>query len=211
MFYAFRVIGEGGGKELDSKFAARAFLDATGSNYKERFIYNKKLHKGDLKLMDIVLTDDSSEVDFIFGEIEFGGRGLILSEKALSLFLDFKLPPNKFFQVEVILNDKKSKKKYFWIQFVGQDLFMHIDFSLSSINVEDSNERVLTLKQYEKVTHFLTGSKIKVDKVTFKRNSPVFDIFEITGMGYFYWISEELKNCIEKNGLTGRWPITAAF
>lgn len=211
MYFKFKVLSEGYGERFGFKFAERAFVDASNYFYEEQREFRNKLHDK-IKLNAVVLSKDSSLVDFIFGDIEFGGMGIFVSEKALGEFIKYSLPTYRFFPVDVILHGEKSSTNFFWIQFINYDMTNFIDFMGSNIIIKESDEKVENLDQFRVVTYFKTKKELSINKLVFKPDFPNFDFFEISGLGYFQLITKRFKeNCIEKNILTGLHPMDNIF
>jgi hypothetical protein len=164
----------------------------------------------------IVLSRDSAAVDFVGGHAGFGGQGLLVSEKALQVLEELKLPPHQHYAVEVLHKGKPAAKRYFWLQILLLDNYGWIDFANSEFSVEkhlsDTREpvaianegelkRLIEAKKGDFEFHF---ARMALNSA-YARNP--FDLFYLEWLGGVSSlgpvVTERAKAAFEREGLKG--------
>jgi len=79
----------------------------------------------------VILTEDSSLVDFISSGGAIGGQGLLVSEKVLKILEGMKLPPYQSYPLGVVHQETPVANRYFWLQILTLDNYGWIDFAKS--------------------------------------------------------------------------------
>lgn len=155
-------------------------------------------------------------VDFIYDGGGFGGTGFILSEKAMNIIKDFKLPPHRFYALPTYV-DKNKTYSYYWMQvLVGDDNYDFIDFENSVFQIDfwepepDGRSEEFRFKNAEEMVeaygeHWMPDNLLYEKEIAltdvFGEKSP--DFFQINHVFDTFVISEKLKNAFEENGITG--------
>jgi hypothetical protein len=84
----------------------------------------------------VLLSRDSSLVDFIGSGGTVGGQGLLVSDKVLRIFARMKLPPYQPYPLEVVYRGTPIADRYFWVQILALDDYEWIDFSRSRFTLK---------------------------------------------------------------------------
>lgn len=166
----------------------------------------------------VVLSRDSSPVDFIGGG-GFGGQGLLVSEKALRVLQDIKLPPYRHHAVEVAHRGKPLAKRYFWLQILHLDNYGWIDFEKSQFTVKahlDESEGLgdpLRIGSASELRELIEARKadfwIYYSRITLNSAyaEAAFDLFYLEWLGGLSssapLLSERGKSALERGKLVG--------
>src|SRR4051812_45873334 len=84
----------------------------------------------------IHLQKGSVIVDFIYDGGGFGGRGFVMSEKAMNVIKDFRLPPHRFYALPVYTHKDKTYSYYYMQILVADDNYDFIDFKDSVFQID---------------------------------------------------------------------------
>lgn len=162
------------------------------------------------------LEKGSVIVDCIYDGGGFGGRGFILSEKAVDVIKGFSLPPHRFYPLPAYVH-KNNAYRYYWMQIlVKEDNFEFIDFTESVFQIDfwepepdgrseefrfaNAEEMEAAYKKYHLPGEMLYEQEIALS-AEFYAKSP--DLFYIDYVFDTFVISEKLKNALEQNNITG--------
>jgi hypothetical protein len=168
----------------------------------------------------VILTDDSSLVDFI-DDGAIGGQGLLVSEKVLDIFGRLKLPPYQPYRVEVVHREKPVARRYFWVQMLSLDNYGWIDFARSRftrkphLDLDDESKgEPLELRSEQQLKALVERSGAENFWVLYQRisfnnlyaRSP-FDLFFLERLGGvpagFPLVNDRLKRAFEQDGVVG--------
>jgi hypothetical protein len=142
----------------------------------------------------------------------------IMSKKLYNLIQDFNIPLYQSFETKVYAKNIPYTYYVFFIPMISYELidFENSEFALYPMNARKIRHESLdinSITDYEqciKKHPFLVKEnperlKVTLEKLAFIENVP-FDLFRILGptpSGYSYFVSERLKNAIEKDNCTG--------
>lgn len=155
----------------------------------------------------LTLSPKSIATDIIDrGILDFG---MVISQKFKSVLEKFKLPPHRFYPIDVLGSDKK----YFWFHYIT-NIEKFINYKKTELEIynslppfevkehffSESYEHLLSISREIVITR---GRSIRYKFIQFTTNFPNYDLFEITGAQYFTLISEQLKDEIINEGITG--------
>ncbi len=141
--------------------------------------------------------------------------GLLLSEKILKIFKNYKLGKHKVFKAKV--SHKGEKYDYGYLQIMN-DLKNCIDYKMSSFYVTDmlgkpvSDFEINDIQEYEKmgkkihsgeITEFKEYSYLKIKSAFFKNNSQIPDFFTLDPCGITLFISKRLRDELVNNNISG--------
>lgn len=162
------------------------------------------------------LEKGSVIVDCIYDGGGFGGRGFILSEKAMNVIKEFKLPRHRFYALPPYVH-KGQTYAYYWMQIlVKEDNYDFIDFENSTFQIDfwepepDGRSEEFTFANAEEMEqaflkYHLPNEQLYASEIAlsaaFHEKSP--DLFYINRIFDTFVISERLKNALEENGVTG--------
>jgi len=134
--------------------------------------------------------------------------GFVISEKLKTILSKFKLPPYRFYSIDVV----GSNTSYYWFHYIS-NIEKYINFEKSEIevfetlppfNVEEtlslSIDEILKLKRDLIMKR---GRSLRYKVVQLNNNFPDYDLFEINGAQNFTIISEKLKKEFESNDIKG--------
>ena len=146
MHWKFAVLGEAG-PELDLPWAKRLRLPKGVETTHKYHVYSKIFYDQAYPLEDVELEEGSAEVDFIGGEVEIGGIGLMISEKALNILQQFNLPPHEIRELTVLdTRGEPTSTQYFWLHILKEDEALKIDFAQSLISHRDTGDKISSLE-----------------------------------------------------------------
>lgn len=165
-------------------------------------------------LQYFVLAHKAKVTDFIHDIIS--AYGFLISPKAKNIMVNFNLPQHIYF-IAGVMYHKKMLGDYYWLHLLEEDTHL-IDLAESSFCVqkggwyddewyEDEVETAyfksmeeIVLKRKEIVG---SGRYIRPYKLSVKANSLNRDLYIFTFMRSQYIISENLKNALEAEKITG--------
>jgi hypothetical protein len=165
-------------------------------------------------LQYFVLAHKAKVTDFIHDIIS--AYGFLISQKAKNIMVNFNLPQQIYF-VAGVMYHKKMLGDYYWLHLLEEDTHL-IDLAESNFCVqkggwyddewyEDKVEPAyfksmeeVVLKRKEIVG---SGRYIRPYKLSVKANSLNRDMYIFTFMRSQYIISENLKNALESEKITG--------
>ena len=203
-YWKFRTLGKGYANELNIPFAER---DAVLFRDLPSFKYRYSFYDSDIILEDVTLEKGSTDVSFIFGEFEYGGLGSFMSKEAVLVFKEFNLPANELLDVNVKFEGNiPLSDNYKWVHFIFEDISKLINFDKSVILTEEGR-LIKTLEEFTDF-EFSVSCDNKFNKIAFTCNFQDYkggDFLSIPGLGG-YWVSDCLKNSIEKANLSGYIP-----
>jgi hypothetical protein len=166
----------------------------------------------------VLLSEDSSLVDFIDDGGAIGGQGLLVSARVLDILERMKLPPHRPYPLEVVHRGESATNRYFWLQILTLNSYDWIDFSRSEFRVkswlavDDTDGRRVGIESadgLEKALETLDDSFIVFTKLTLNgvyARSP-FDLFYLDRVGgvasSYPIINDRLKAAFETEGLVG--------
>lgn len=135
--------------------------------------------------------------------------GLLVSAKLKNLLCEFRLPPHRFHQINLI-DRGILRNDYFWFHCFD-DLWKYIDPSISTLEVYHKFNRssigeipLHSSKQIREIRNMLEFEQdIRLKDLYFSRNIPSYDIIMNNIFGLYLWISETLKKALETEGITG--------
>ncbi len=141
--------------------------------------------------------DKTSALDF----------GLVVSEKLKDILEQYKLPPHRFYPIEVY----NTYKKYYWFHyitdfeayFVAEDseieVFDSFDFSTIEVLKFTSFNK---LKEYAKKMVFDINKSIRFKSIYMTSEFPKYDVLEVQGAEYLTLFSEKLKQRLDEEKIT---------
>ena len=152
------------------------------------------------------LHPKSKETDVLDrGTLDFG---FVVSNKLKTLLGKFKLPPHKFYRIDVY----GTSKDYYWFHTIT-DFATFFDVRKSEIEIFDIltlevTENILFesltgLNEYRKKLVMEAGKIMRYKSIQLNSTFPNYDLFEIQGAQYFTLISNKLKKTFEQEGITG--------
>jgi len=168
--------------------------------------YLKKIN-GTAILPELLLYKSAKLTDLISSSFMGTGDGLILSEKLYKIISNYSGHNQQFFKIKIHHKDIESDNYwYLHPSSTNNDL---IDFFESEVWELDSlvkNKRKFftTSEEFENETKIGKYPKmLTIDKYVIKNNFPDFFVLNFIEGGIGFFVSENLKNDIEKAGCTG--------
>ncbi len=139
------------------------------------------------------------------------GSGFIISEKLKNIFEKFKLPTHKNYPAKII--QKENIYNYYWIHIIC-DLTDYIDYGKSEfyithlfkniqdiIHIDSKNELISKREELKKKDIYFSISPIKIYFIDdYLLN---FDLFYISLFDFNFYASQNLKNVIYEENITG--------
>jgi hypothetical protein len=168
----------------------------------------------------VLLSRDSSLVDFIGSGGAVGGQGLLVSEKVLDIFARMKLPPYQPYPLEVVHRGRPVADRYYWVQILALDNYEWIDFSRSRFTLksyfdtDDSEGAPVEIRSAKELKGMVAAKAeedvfVRFTKLTFTAGyarSP-FDLFYLDRLGgpssSFPIINQKLKAALERERVVG--------
>lgn len=217
MFYRFNI-------ELSKPnlFAAReALLHNLDDAHAQWNLQHDKLPAFNPNFGPLWLTKDSSLVDFVDDGSATGGNGLLVSEKALKVLQQLKLPPNRAYALETIQNDRRISTQYYWLQMLSVDYHQWIDFSKSEFQLKSRFEmdpavtgdvaNIASVKELMAIIETLgeKDQELHFSRLVFNEQYQTlgFDIFWLDNLrgvlASYPIVSDRLKEALEKHALLG--------
>lgn len=135
------------------------------------------------------------------------GFGLVVSERLKKILEEFKLPPSKFYAIDVY----NSKTKYYWFHYIT-NITEYIDYPNTEIELYKNRAPFVVeeLTSYDSFSELMTSKKslpynlgMRYKSIHLKSTFPNYDCFEITGAQYFTLLSFELSERLAKENITG--------
>jgi hypothetical protein len=164
-------------------------------------------------LSGIKLVRGAKLTDFLSGGFS---NSMILSPRAKTVFEQFNLCPHRFYPMTIHKN--KQPNNYFMLHYLSNfsdfvdyekstfvEEFYKIDGTKGNF-VEVNSKEELFIKRKEVQEKFgqsfysVVGKKLVMNEAFCKKRLDFFQILVVTSGTY---VSEQLKNAIEENGLTG--------
>lgn len=160
------------------------------------------------------LSEHTLPPDFIFSVGSYGGRGFLMSEKAMNILKEFKLPEHRFYKIPEYSKDGKTYT-YFWLQLlIGNNNFDFIDYNKSTFTKSDfwgDNPETIIFRNSDLLVEAFENldeleEKLIEDTICFsekfKSTDPdLFYIYNIFDDEFI--ISERLKKALEENQISG--------
>lgn len=137
-----------------------------------------------------------------------GFKGLTIDDELKDLLCKFKLPPHRFYPVEVVHHNKQLK--YYWFHFI--DSFInYVDFEKTTFELFQKwpftilkEFNVSSVDQLHKLEGELNFEKdIQIKKLVLLDTFPKYDILSLGNITPLILISEELKKTLEESKLQG--------
>lgn len=137
-----------------------------------------------------------------------GFQGFIMDEELKELISKFKLPPHRFYSVDVIHNNKQLK--YYWFHFI--DSFLnHVDFEKTTFVLFQKwpftilkEFRVSSVDELHRLEGELNFEKeIQIKQLVLLNSFPNYDIISLRNITPLILVSEVLKKSLEASKLTG--------
>ena len=166
----------------------------------------------------VLLSDDSSLVDFVHDGNAIGGQGLLISDKVLKILGKLRLPPHRHYPLEVVHQEKTVRDGYFWLQILNMDNYHWIDFSKSAFStkhkfdMDDGSGEPVKIRNAEELKKtietmkdtFVLFSKLTLNDAYAKDPFDLFYFDRLGGLSYLNPIvNEKLKTEFEKNNVVG--------
>ena len=134
--------------------------------------------------------------------------GMVVSEKLKLILSDFKLPPHKFYPVKTF----NSSKQYYWFHYIT-DFEKYIDFKdtiverfnliglevIEELKFKSSHD--LYLEKRKSIMDI--GKPVRYKTITLLKDFPNYDLFEVKGAQNFTLITEQLREILIKEKITG--------
>ncbi len=152
------------------------------------------------------LDRKSKETDVIDrGGLEFG---FVISENLKIILEEYKLPPHRFYPIDVY----NASKKYYWFHYIT-DFKSFFDVKNSELEIFDIFElKVISTVKFNSYAELISmnrdlvlqmGKTLRYNLIKLKSSFPNYDLFEIQGVKHFTLISEELKQRLNNEKITG--------
>lgn len=162
---------------------------------------------------ELELNKDAFATNLIQGT--GGYHGMLIDSKFREIIEKFKLPPHKFYPINVY--HRGNRLNYFWFHYIMPNLWENIDLENSKICIKHTSnfENYINLpvieEKYVKKLAELSLSKfsnnfeynIIPDKIILNSSFQGFDIVEIKHLYYNPLISFRLRKMLYDNELTG--------
>ena len=137
-----------------------------------------------------------------------GFQGLVIDDKLKDLISKFKLPPHRFYPVEVLHHNRELK--YNWFHFINSFL-SYIDFEKTTFELFQKWPftvlevfQVSSVDQLHKLQEELNFEKdIHIKQLVLLNSFPNYDIISLRNITPLILISEELKRSLEASELKG--------
>ncbi len=156
-------------------------------------IYGLDLHPNS-KQTDLI---DKASLDF----------GFVVSEKLKLILEMFKLPPHKFYRIDVF----GANIQYYWLHYITK-IDKYLDMKNTEIEIYNNRppfivQEVKIFNSYNEMIEFKKNLPynlaVRYKKITLKSEFPNYDLFEVTGIQYFTLISQKLKNELFHQDISG--------
>jgi hypothetical protein len=165
-------------------------------------------------LQYFVLAHKAKVTDFIQNSF-ISAYGFLISQKAKSIMVNFNLPQHIYF-IAGVMYHKKMLGDYYWLHLLEEDTHL-IDLAESSFYLQNKglyddwyeNEvepaDFKSMEEFELKDKEIAGSRrhIRPYRLSVKANSLNRDLYIFTFMRSQYIISENLKNALEAEKITG--------
>jgi len=166
--------------------------------------------KPDLKYL---MLDDNAKLTDMLSAVMLRLNGFLISEKFKNLLQKYKLPEHQFYEA-YIMNAKGEQFKYYWLQMLRDNDMKYVDFEnsgfiISSTSIIQKDFRSIRIGSY---SEYLSEREklepkqiIRISELCLNKEftEAGLDIFSIPSYKPSWIISENLKNSIRKNELTG--------
>ena len=142
--------------------------------------------------------------------LAISASGFIISERLRTLLESYKLERHEFIPVEII--DGKQTHNYHFLHFYGLDMVHCLDYQQSIFRItkwgfQDLGQKRFDsyeshqeyMKEYDKDYSLMTP----LEHVVLKEESNDFDFFSFPQFYHRMYVSEQLKQCLEDNHITG--------
>jgi hypothetical protein len=135
--------------------------------------------------------------------------GIFISRKLKELIQNFRLPPHKFYKIDVFQNEKKLD--YYWLHYIVDDFWEYVDLEKSTAKVyhlvNKKYSEIIPITSLNKIedmkSNLERGFKLALDKIIFKAELP-YDLFKISNIIYEpVIISELLRDEMRNHKITG--------
>lgn len=166
--------------------------------------------KPDLRYL--ILGDDAKLTDML-SAVMLRLNGFLISEKFKNLMQKHKLPEHQFYEAH-IMNTKGVQFKYYWLQMLRDNNMKYVDFEnsgfiISSTSIIQKDLRSIEIRSYSE--YLIEKEKlqpkqiIRISELCLNNefSKAGLDIFSIPSYKPSWIISENLKNSIHENELTG--------
>jgi len=158
-----------------------------------------------------VLHSRAKLTDFL-SNVFSSPQGFIISERVKNILQDFKLPLHDFYSIK-LYHKKKTIDNYYWLHIIcdltnivnypESDFYIYKDYSYDLGNIRVfSKEDLLEKKSYLKEKN--KGHSITIWAKELKLTQKVeYDFFDIGSFVENHYITEQLKNRLEKEKVNG--------
>lgn len=132
--------------------------------------------------------------------------GFVVSQKLKDILHEFKLPPHRFYPVNVY----GTNKRYYWFhQITG--IWNYIDFDSTKIEVfhkfKFNVEEVKSFHSFNEIKEFEKTlprqNALRIGSIVLQENFPNYDLFDITWITWVTIISERLKQRLLEANISG--------
>ena len=174
---------------------------------------------------DLILSDDSSEVDFIKDYGAIGGYGLIVSARIKELLSRFNLGKHRFYPLGYIdKNNIRHEGRYYWLQILVDEVYDWIDYKKSVfywvdfielLNSKNPEKHYIMFNNARELEEYLNDFDVAMKKFRYEKivmtdeycKNPV-DLFHLQKIDFDHIITKKLKEALEKIKATGIEPMT---
>ena len=165
-------------------------------------------------LQYFVLAHKAKVTDFIHNSF-ISADGFLINQKAKNIMVNFNLPQHIYF-IAGVMYHKKMLGDYYWLHLLEEDTHL-VDLAESSFYLQNKGlyddwyENEVEPADFKSMEEFalkrkeVAGSRqyIRSYKLSVKANSLNRDVYIFTFMHNQYIISENLKNALESEKITG--------
>lgn len=157
---------------------------------------------------ELQLLDDAILTDFVS---HVGpGFGFVINKRVKDILSNFKLPRHHFYPTKLYVKDKEIS--YYWFHYIIDDFWKYLDtedsfaevFSISKgKRKSEKTFRILSSEQAvrERKMHQPNLSCFK--KIKMAKKFPKYDLYQTRGVSYISIISEDLKDALNSENVTG--------
>tara|TARA_R110000868_G_scaffold111595_1_gene301204 strand:+ start:1073 stop:1741 length:669 start_codon:yes stop_codon:yes gene_type:complete len=158
---------------------------------------------------DLELFPESIATNFLDG---CGGcHGFIVDSKLKKILEEHKLPPHKFYEINVSKNNQVLE--YYWLHYIVENIWQYINYDVSKLRIQSStnpkNYTVLPaideiyVKKLAKYYAFNTEFSILPEHIVLNTSNQIYDIIDLNYLNQGPLISHRLKESFTKNEISG--------
>mgnify|MGYP006959899243 CR=1 FL=1 len=161
--------------------------------------------------LDAFILHKNAKISDLLSSSPLMGSGFLISEKFKNALEKNIMPPHKYYPAKIIHKD--NSYNYYWIHILC-DLTDYVDYNKSEFVIAKNYTNTKNYIQIKSKKDFLIKKEelkqkdlflsIKANKIFFIENYFLaFDLFSVSLIDYDFYISQNLKNIINQEKITG--------